>query len=166
MSTPYLGEIRMFAGTFAPQGWALCEGQLLSISTNYELYMLIGTLYGGDGVTTFALPDLRGRVPVHYDDSEDSLGLAVSGGTENVTLLADELPAHTHPPYASMYNGNAQSPSGAVWAVSPNYADGSAGAPVAMNGQLLANAGGGWPHNNVMPSLPISFIISLDGLFP
>jgi len=156
----------MFAGKFAPQGWALCEGQLMSIAVYSDLFMLIGTLYGGDGVNTFALPDLRGRIPVHYDDSDESLGLAATGGTENVTLVWDELPVHSHLPYASMYNGSTPSPGDAIWAASPNYADGSAGAPIPMNGQLLANAGSGWPHNNVMPSLPISFIIALEGLFP
>src|SRR5271165_5323133 len=113
MSSPFVGEIRMFAGNFAPAGWAFCDGQLLSISQNETLFNLIGTTYGGDGQSTFALPNLQGRIPIHQGNG---FVLAQSGGTETVTLNLNQIPAHTHPPQAGAAGGTSNSPAGNYWA--------------------------------------------------
>src|SRR6266581_4925646 len=115
MAQPYVGEIRMFAGNFAPAGWMFCEGQLLPISENETLFTLIGTTYGGDGLTTFALPDLRGRLPLHQGNG---FTLAENGGTETVTLTTSQIPGHTHFPLCSPNAGSQASPANGVWAVS------------------------------------------------
>ena len=164
MAQPYVGEIRMFAGNFAPAGWMFCEGQLIPISENETLFTLIGTTYGGDGQSTFALPDLRGRVPVHQGNGYI---LAETGGAEEVTLTTQQIPAHTHPLLASSSVGAASSPVGNVLAAS-----GSANvyrpAPtaVAMSAQAVGVTGGSQPHTNMQPYLCISHIISLFGIFP
>ncbi|KKO54595.1 phage tail protein [Paenibacillus sp. DMB20] len=166
MSEAYLGEIRMFAGNYAPQGWALCNGQLLSISENETLFNLIGTTYGGDGQTTFALPDLQGRIPIHR--SSDYM-LGNRGGTESVFLTPAQLPEHTHVPHANGQAGpEGDTPHNSVWApsVKRSYSDGSGKTPVSMNRHLLSPAGSGQPHDNMMPSAAISFIISLYGMYP
>ena len=162
MSESYLGEIRMFAGNFAPQGWALCNGQVLSIAENEALFALLGTTYGGDGQTTFGLPDLQGRIPVHPSTAYPR---GSKGGVETVTLIADQMPAHTHTANAINATGTALSPSNAVWAGGPRetYASGT---PAAMNATSISPVGGSQPHNNMMPSTAISFIISLYGVFP
>jgi microcystin-dependent protein len=164
MTTPYVGEIRMFAGNYAPEGWALCNGQVMSISQNEVLYTLIGTTFGGDGVSTFALPDLQGRIPIH---STTAYPLGAKGGTETVTLIANELPQHTHVPQASTQTGIQASPSNAIWAtnVAKTYTEAN-GNPVTMNLQTVSLEGGNQPHDNMMPSLTISFIIALQGIFP
>ncbi|WP_312110760.1 phage tail protein [Brevibacillus reuszeri] len=165
MSDAYLGEIRMFGGNYAPQGWALCNGQLLNISENEALYSLLGTTYGGDGRTTFGLPDLRGRIPVHRSST---IPYGSNAGVESVTVTSANLPAHTHLANASMDGGTLTSPNNAVWATSSlkNYSDGTSGSPVQMNVQSVSYVGGNQPHDNMMPSLTISFIISLYGAYP
>jgi len=165
MSESYLGEIRLFAGNFAPQGWALCNGQVLSIAENEALFALLGTTYGGDGQTTFALPNLQGRVPIHPNATYPRGG---SGGVENVTLTANQLPAHTHLVNADTVLGAEDAPTNNVWSESAStiFSDGAGQTPVAMSAQVLSSVGGGQPHSNLMPSLTLSFIISLYGVFP
>lgn len=164
MSEPYVGEIRMFGGNFAPVGWAFCDGSLMPISDYETLFNLIGTTYGGDGQSTFALPDLRGRMPLHMGGSYVIGQLA---GVEQVTLTTSQIPAHSHPAYATSGGGNQSGPvAGAVWASAPGkiYAAGPANAP--MNAAGVAASGGSQPHDNMPPFLCISFIISLFGIFP
>jgi microcystin-dependent protein len=166
VSQPYVGEIRMFGGNFAPAGWMFCEGQQLPISQYEVLFNLIGTTYGGDSQNTFALPDLRGRIPVHVGPG---FVQGQSGGTETVTLIAAQLPSHTH--QAAAFSGTtnpASSPAGAVWgAVSASnpYTD-QGSDNTTLNGASIGNAGGNQAHNNIMPYLCVSFIISLFGIFP
>lgn len=162
MSDQYVGEIRMFAGNYAPQGWALCNGQLLNISQYEVLYVLIGTTYGGDGRTTFALPDLRGRVPIH---NNNAMPLGSLGGTEKVTLTTQQLPAHTHIASATTITGDVSSPANGVWAAINNYSDDTSKL-VSMSASGIAAAGGSQAHDNMMPSTAVSFIIALEGIFP
>lgn len=171
MSLPYIGEIRIFAGTFAPVGWAFCDGQLVPIANNDALFSLIGTTYGGDGQTTFALPDLRGRAPVHQGQGPglSSYSVGESGGTEQVTLNTQQLPAHTHAPVASTDAAIASSPAGRVWAASANYhafASGQGAGATAMSPWALAPAGGSQPHDNMLPFQAVHFIIALEGIWP
>lgn len=164
MAQPYVGEIRMFGGNFAPVGWMFCEGQLLPISENETLFQLIGTTYGGDGQSTFALPDLRGRLPVHQGNG---FTLAQSGGVEQVSLTVNQVPAHSHSLLASTGPGNANTPAGNVTGESAAVKIYVAEAPTAsLNSLAVSNAGGSQPHNNFQPYLCISFIISLFGIFP
>ncbi len=170
MSQPYVGEIRFFAGNFAPQGWAFCDGQLLAIADNETLFNLIGTTFGGDGQSTFAVPDFRGRVPVHAGSGAglSTVAFAESGGAEAVTLTAANLPSHRHSLLAYNGPGNQQSPSGHVWAQDGagqigTYVTGSATLPMAG---ASGPSGGSQPHNNMSPYVCISFIISLFGIFP
>ncbi len=155
----------MFAGNFAPAGWLLCEGQLLSISENETLFQLIGTTYGGDGQSTFALPDLRGRIPVHQGNG---FILAETGGVEDVTLTVSQIPAHSHPFLASSVAGNSSSPQGNTVA----QTDGTIGLYIAdppgvnMDPAAITPVGGSQPHTNFQPYLCINFIISLFGIFP
>jgi microcystin-dependent protein len=165
MSSPFIGEIRMFGGNFAPAGWAFCDGSLIPISENDALFNLIGTTYGGDGQSTFALPDLRSRVPVHVGPG---FALAQSGGVETVTLTTSQIPAHSHVPQANANAGTQVSPAGGVWAVSnPSLNQYSALAPNAtLNAAALGSSGGSQPHDNMAPFLTINFILSLFGIFP
>lgn len=168
MSEAFLGEIRMFAGNYAPQGWARCEGQIISISENETLFMLLGTTYGGDGVSTFGLPDLRGRVPIHQ---ANNYPLGMKAGSEAVTLTNTQLPAHTHLPLAAQTAGSASSPQNNIWAKAAVYSTGvdSSNNPLPkapMNNSNLSSFGGSQPHSNMMPSLTVSFIIALAGIFP
>ena len=164
MAQPYVGEIRMFAGNFAPAGWMFCEGQLLPISENDTLFNLIGTTYGGDGQSTFALPDLRGRIPIHQGSG---FTMAQTGGVEQVTLTVSQIPAHSHPLLASTGPGNTNGPGGNVTAESAAvkiyYADQPT---VALNAAAIAPTGGSQPHDNFQPYLCIDFIISLFGIYP
>jgi microcystin-dependent protein len=166
MATPYIGEIRMFAGNFAPAGWALCNGQLLPIAQYDALYALIGTTYGGDGQTTFALPDLRGRAPIHVGPNYVR-GAQV--GSETVTLTQGQMPAHTHLAAALTGVGSANNPTGHVWAGSSTsdnkYID-TINSPATLGPVALQNAGGNQPHNNMQPYLVINFIIALEGIYP
>lgn len=171
MSSPYIGEIRMFAGSFAPAGWAFCDGQLLPISENDALFTLIGTTYGGDGESTFALPNLQSRVPLHQGFGSDGISyvLGESGGVESVTLTTQQMPAHTHPFLGSATNATTTSPSGSVPGTLPEATTLSYGtdAPATtLHPGSVSPAGGSQPHENLQPFLTISFIISLFGIFP
>jgi microcystin-dependent protein len=168
MSSPYVGEIRMFAGSFAPSGWALCQGQLIPISENDTLYNLIGTTYGGDGQSTFQLPDLQGRVPVHMGTGTGATYvIGQKAGEEQVTLNTNQIPNHNHVPLANT-SANGTSPSGAVWAGSPDLAQFAAPAFIngQMNSQVVQNTGGSQPHDNMVPFLVVGFIICLYGIYP
>ena len=169
MSQPYVGEIRIFAGNFAPAGWALCQGQILPISENETLFNLIGTTYGGDGQSTFALPDLSGRVPIHQgqDPGLSSYVIGQTGGEESVTLLTLQIPAHAHLPLGSSSNGTSVDPTNNFWAASPTrqFVPG-ASANTTMHASTLGSAGLSQPHDNMVPFLGLNFIISLFGIFP
>lgn len=164
MAQPYVGEIRMFGGNFPPVGWQFCEGQLLPISENETLFQLIGTTYGGDGQETFALPDLRGRIPIHQGSG---FILAETGGAEEITLTVPQIPAHGHPLLASSGPGEGASPTGAVVAEAPGISllieDVTS---VNMNAAAISAVGGSQPHTNFQPYLCVNFIISLFGIFP
>jgi microcystin-dependent protein len=163
MSDPYVGEIRMFGGNFAPNGWLFCQGQLLSISDYDTLFNLIGTTYGGDGESTFGLPNLASRIPVHQGAGYP---IGSTGGAEMVQLQPQNLPVHSHAALASNAAASQTSPSGGVWAAwsQPGY---SSSAPnVTMNAAALAASGGSQPHDNMPPFLAINFIISLFGIYP
>ena len=154
----------MFAGNFAPAGWQFCEGQLLPISEYETLFNLIGTTYGGDGQSTFALPDMRGRIPLHFGNG---FTLAETGGVEEVTLTVSQIPAHSHAMLASANTGTQLSPAGNVTAQSNSitlYHSGSGGSSMAP--QAMASTGGSQPHTNFQPYLCVDFIISLFGIFP
>jgi microcystin-dependent protein len=164
MAQPYVGEIRIFAGNFAPAGWEFCSGQLLPISENETLFQLIGTTYGGDGQSTFALPDMRGRIPVHQGSG---YSLAAQGGTENVTLTVQQLPAHAHSLLASSGPGNRNSPADGVIAEAPVISVWIEDvASVNMSPATVTAVGGSQPHDNYQPYLCVNFIISLFGIFP
>jgi microcystin-dependent protein len=169
MAQPYVGEIRLFGGTFAIAGWAFCNGALQSISQNPTLYQLIGTTYGGDGVNTFALPDLQGRVPVHVGQGAglQNYVLGQKGGVQSVTLITAQLPAHPH--IAMAGSGAAQSsPANTSWgAVGNNTYGPGASADKTMNaGTMGPSNGGNQPHDNMLPFLVLTFIISLYGVYP
>jgi microcystin-dependent protein len=166
MSQPYVGEIRMFAGNFAPVGWNLCQGQLLAISQNAALFNLIGTTYGGDGITTFALPNLQSRVPVHQ---ANGFSVGQSAGEETVTLTVSQIPSHSHVPQANSKAGTANGPGSNVWASSATANQFSTAAPNVANtlaANAVASAGSSQPHDNMVPFLVINFIISMFGIFP
>jgi microcystin-dependent protein len=166
MAQPYVGEIRIFAGNFAPAGWMFCEGQLLPISENETLFQLIGTTYGGDEQTTFALPDLRGRLPVHMGGS---FTLAETGGVETVTLTVQQIPAHSHAFLGTQDLASSTAPGNQVPAttqaatITPYGADNPL---VQLGAGTIGPAGGSQPHENFQPYLCVNFIISLFGIFP
>jgi microcystin-dependent protein len=164
MAQPYVGEIRMFAGNFAPAGWMLCEGQLLPISENETLFQLIGTTYGGDGQSTFALPDLRGRLPLHQGNG---FVMAETGGAEQIMLTINQMPVHIHAMLATNTVANNALPTNNVLAQTGAFDGYQSSAPAAaMAPQSVAPVGGSQPHNNFQPYLCINFIISLFGIFP
>jgi microcystin-dependent protein len=166
MAQPYVGEIRMFAGNFAPAGWMFCEGQLLPISENETLFQLIGTTYGGDGESTFALPDLRGRLPLHQGNG---FILAETGGAEEITLTVQQIPAHSHALLGSTANALATSPTAMVGArntVAAVFQYGNDNPAQPISPQAVGTVGGSQPHTNFQPYLCIDFIISLFGIFP
>lgn len=164
MAQPYVGEIRMFAGNFAPAGWMFCEGQLLPISENETLFQLIGTTYGGDGESTFALPDLRGRLPIHQGGG---FILAESGGVEEVTLSVSQIPAHSHPLLGSNNTSQKSNPGNQVpGRVTGSDVYGLATPYTNMNVGMVSAIGGSQPHTNFQPYLCVDFIISLFGIFP
>lgn len=169
MAQPYVGEIRMFAGNFAPVGWMFCEGQLLPISENETLFMLVGTTFGGDGENTFALPDLRGRLPMHQGQPPQGQAqpLGATGGAEEVTLTVQQIPSHTHVPLASL-EATAATPTNNVLAQSANSACTNFGLDEHVNAWAgtVGPVGGSGPHTNFQPYLCVNFIISLFGLFP
>jgi microcystin-dependent protein len=169
MANNYIGEVRMFAGNFAPQGWAMCEGQVMPISQNDALFNLIGTTYGGDGVNTFALPDLRGRIPNHQGQGTglSSYVIGQNGGTEQVTVTAGQLPAHTHAIAASTAAGSQPSPAGGILASSPSVALYNVNPPDnSLAASSVGTAGGSQPHTNFQPYLCVTFIIALFGIYP
>ncbi len=169
MSEPFVGEIRMFAGNFPPRGWAFCDGQLLAVSQNDALFSLFGTIYGGDGRTTFGLPDLRGRVPVHAGHgpglSERRLGS--KAGAEQVTLTTNQLPNHTHSSKVSPNYGSRSNPEESVLAKNIKEVGYSSEPPDdSMNSSSITNVGGSQSHTNLMPFLCVNFIVSLFGIYP
>lgn len=164
MAQPYVGEVRMFAGNFEPAGWQFCWGQLLPISQYETLFQLIGTTYGGDGQSTFALPDLRGRLPIH---AGNGFILAGTGGVEQVTLTPSQIPAHAHALLVSSEPATTTAPAdmliGTPASATPFFA-GPPGTP--LSPQSISSVGGSQPHDNMQPYLCVSFIISLFGIFP
>jgi len=172
VSSPFVAEIRIFPFNFAPRGWAFCQGQLLPIAQNTALFSLLGTNYGGDGRSTFALPNLQGIVPMHYQQGP-GLSLHVlgeTGGSAAVTVLSSQLPAHTHTlqAFAGRGGGAADSPANSVLTPSAGAEvyDPGAGAPSPMNANAIGLTGGGQPHNNLMPYLTLNFCIALQGIYP
>ena len=164
MSDPFVGEIRMFGGNFAPAGWMFCEGQLLPISENETLFNLIGTTYGGDGQETFALPDLRGRIPIHVGSGFIQ---GEAGGVEEVTLTTQQIPNHTHALLGATGNGTQANPSANFLASSTLVKPYGTETPdTTMAATSIGPAGGSQPHTNFQPYLCVNFIISLFGIFP
>src|SRR5262245_44456896 len=166
MGQPYVGEIRMFGGNFAPAGWMFCEGQLLPISENETLFQLIGTTYGGDGQSTFALPDLRGRIPLHQGNG---FILAETGGAEEITLTVSQIPAHSHAMLGSQNVGTVATPTNNVLnnlQSLTNTGYGQDAPTTIMSPQSVSSVGGSQPHTNFQPYLCVDFIISLFGIFP
>jgi microcystin-dependent protein len=167
MAQPYVGEIRIFAGNFAPAGWMFCEGQLLPISENETLFQLIGTTYGGDGQSTFALPDLRGRIPLHEGNG---FLLAETGGAEEITLTINQIPAHTHPLLATNDTATQTNPGGQVVSrfsqanIDPYLEQTPPNVNLAAT--AISTVGGSQPHTNFEPYICINYIISLFGIFP
>ncbi len=175
MSEPFVGEIRMFAGNFAPRGWAFCDGQLLAVSQNDALFSLLGTIYGGDGRTTFGLPDMRGRIPIHAGSgtglSPRRLGAKL--GTEKETITVNQLPSHRHGWQATTTPASNRSPVGspnpfayAEPIISTVYRDGTPGNLQGFNSSAVSKVGGSRSHSNYMPFLCIHFIIALFGIYP
>jgi microcystin-dependent protein len=162
MSTPFLGEIKIVSFNFPPKGWAFCNGQLLAINQNQALFALLGTYYGGNGTTNFALPDLRGRVPLHFGNY---FPLSSRGGEEAHTVNISELPAHSHPVVASSNPADQGSPTGNYWAVESSNAY-AASSDSSMPPQAMTSVGGSQPHENRSPLLVLSFCIALQGIFP
>ena len=173
MSTPYIGEIRMFGFGRTPNGWQACDGSLLAISQYDALFALIGTTYGGDGQTTFAVPDLRGRLPIHQGQSSglDNYVLGERQGAESVTLLAPQMPLHTHTAVATTAAASSLTPGpsflpGAVSGDTFYATDITGATPVAMSAQSTSLAGGSQPHENCMPTLTVQYCIATQGIFP
>jgi microcystin-dependent protein len=176
MTDPFIGEIRPVGFNFAPQGWAMCNGQLLPIAQNTPLFSILGTFYGGNGTSTFALPDLKARIPLHPDNGGGAAGLSSvylgeNLGQATVTLTAGQMPSHGHVPVGVDAPGTTDSPANATWArphvgraESPVYAAGGTTQPMAAS--AVGSAGGGQPHNNLPPYLVINFIIALEGIYP
>ena len=168
MSEPFLAEVRMVGFNFAPRGWAFCDGQILPINQNQSLYSLLGTTYGGDGRTSFALPDLRGRVPIHVGRSNggDHHSEGQKSGEETHTLAANEMPQHTHALKATNTGNGSASPADNVFANAGSDVYGSPQSLVAMNAGVVTHVGGGQAHENMQPYLVVNFCIALQGLFP
>ncbi|HWY47488.1 MAG TPA: tail fiber protein [Bryobacteraceae bacterium] len=172
MSEPFVGEIRLFGGNFAPLGWSFCDGLLMAISQNPVLFDLIGTTYGGDGVQTFGLPDLRGRVPIHQGSSREGVNYVMGqvSGSETVTIVSNQVPQHSHPAQAAP-GGDVVSPAAAYWSSDPGgntaaYTGPITNPPSMANTAIGASAGGDAPHENMQPFLVVTYIIALQGVFP
>lgn len=163
MSEPFLAEVRMVGFNFAPRGWAFCDGQILPINQNQSLYSLLGTTYGGDGRTSFALPDLRGRTPVHVNSAHP---LGQKSGEENNALTIDSMPTHRHSAYASSKDSTVPLPSGNVLSKSSLEIYSDLNTNVSMSTQSISNTGDNQAHENMQPSLAVNFCIALQGLFP
>ena len=169
MSEPFVGEVRMFGGNFAPRGWAFCDGQLLAVSQNDALFSLLGTIYGGDGRTTFGLPDLRGRIPIHAGSGPglSPRRLGAKGGAENVTLTVNQLPSHSHGFYASNSFAVSTEPGGNAMVSSDQNLYRTGTTPtVNTSTASITNIGGSRSHTNLMPFLCINYIIALFGIYP
>jgi len=169
MSEPFIGEIKLFAGNFPPRGWQFCQGQLLSIAQNTALFSILGTTYGGNGQTTFALPDLRGRVPMQPGQGPglSPRTLGEQAGSETVTLLYNQMPAHTHSLLASNATGVSSTPEGYyLAAVDPSELAFATGTNATMGAASIGAAGGSQPHNNMQPFLCVNFIIAIEGIYP
>jgi microcystin-dependent protein len=169
MSEPFVGEIRMFGFNFAPQGWAQCNGQLVPIAENPALFDLLGTAYGGDGQATFALPDMRSRVPAGQGQGPGLSAYAEgqAGGAEDVTLAAAQMPGHTHPVKASSRAADSDRPEGRALARSAGHIyTAQPDTSTVMNADMLAGTGGSQPHDNIQPYLAVNFCIALAGIFP
>lgn len=171
MSEPYVGEIRMFAGNFAPRGWSFCDGQLMAVSQNDALFSLLGTVYGGDGRTTFGLPDFRGRIPVHagIGPGLSPRRLGAKGGEERVTLTPNQIPSHRHTAFATDANASSSSPANSVLAKNTSvdaYTNDTSVGLTPLNPNSIAATGGSLPHTNMGPSLAVNFIIALFGIYP
>ena len=162
MSEPFIGEIRMFGGNYAPMNWALCDGQLLPISQYSPLYSLIGTTYGGDGVTTFALPNLQSRIPLH---TSPAYPMGAKAGVETVTLTSQQIPTHTHIPQANSV-GDLTAPGNNFWANSAANQFTTGAANAVMNANAVSSAGNSQSHENMVPFQVVNFIIALVGIFP
>jgi microcystin-dependent protein len=166
---PFLGEIIIFAGNFAPRNWALCDGQLLAINQNQSLFSILGTTYGGDGRTTFALPDMRGRVPIHAGSGPGLTprSLGEKSGQETVALNSNQMPQHKHMAQGYSGRGNEEGPGNTVWAKKSRDDDYSSNAPdVQMNANAISNTGGNQAHNNMPPFIAVNYIIAVQGTFP
>ena len=163
MAEPFLSEIRIFSFNFAPQGWAMCNGQLLAINQNQALFALLGTTYGGNGQTTFGLPDLRSRVPMHVGDG---LTLGERAGEETHTLIINELPAHTHQAFASGNGPTVAPPTANFWSTNTGFTSYGSVGDTAMSPQSLSNTGGSQAHENRSPFLTLNYCIALVGIFP
>ena len=169
MGQPFIGEIRLFGGNFAPAGWAFCNGATLPINNNEALFALIGTTYGGDGEETFRLPDLQGRFPIHQGTSPVSGTTYMMGefaGSEQVTLSVQQIPAHSHAATASSNKGNSGTPTNSLWGKPSTAMYAAAAAQTNMAATAIGPSGGNQPHENMMPFLCVSFIIALTGIFP
>jgi len=167
MSQPYVGEIRMVGFNFAPQGWAFCNGQTMAISDNEVLFNLIGTTYGGDGVNTFNLPNLQGRIPFHQGtNAGNTMVIGQIAGSENVTLITNQLPAHTHTLAANSTAGTQPSPAGGYWAQSTLDQFSTETPAHTMDPSSILPVGGSQPHDNMPPFQVLNFVISLFGVFP
>jgi microcystin-dependent protein len=174
MADPFVGEIRAFGFNFAPQGWAMCNGQILSIAQNTALFSLLGTFYGGDGKSNFALPNLEGQVPIHQGQGAglSDYVLGEQGGVDSVTLLSTEMPSHSHNALAVAAKGTSAEPTGGFWAEAaaargsvPSYSDQTT-SPVALNPAAIGTAGGSQAHENRPPLLVVNFCIALQGVYP
>lgn len=166
MSDPYIGEIKVVSFTYPPKGWASCNGQLLPLNQNQALFSILGTMYGGDGRVNFALPNLQGRMPIHWGVNQGNYNVGQAGGEYAHTLSVNEIPAHLHPPAAQSVASNPGiSPAGAFWATTP--AEAFAPNPdTQMNPAAVTNTGGSQPHENTPPYLALNFVIALVGIFP
>lgn len=170
MAEPFIGEIRMFAGNFAPRGWSFCDGELLAVSQNDALFSLLGTIYGGDGQSTFGLPDLRGRIPIHAGAGPGLSPKQLGGkaGAEDVTLTVNTLPAHTHTLQVTNNPASTQQPANGVYARAQvdAYIREQNPSAVNMSSQAITAVGGSQAHTNLQPFLCINFIIALFGIYP
>lgn len=170
MDNPFIGTVMLFGGNFPPRGFLFCNGQTMSIAQNTALFALLGTTYGGNGQTTFALPDLRGRVPIHFGQGPglSNFNLGEVGGAETVTLLSTEMPQHTHTVNVNTGNGTTNNPTGNFFAATPAFLQYTNGAAnnTSFIPNSIGNAGGSQPHNNLQPYLAINYCIAIEGIFP
>jgi microcystin-dependent protein len=168
VSTPFLGEIRLFAFNFAPTGWAACNGQVLAISQNTALFSLLGTFYGGNGTSTFALPNLQSRVPVHMGQGAglSLYDIGQAGGVETVTLSAAQMPVHSHPLHVDASDATSDDPGGHTLAKSKTHVYGAGPGGKLMNAKTVGDTGDSQPHTNIEPYLAVNFCIALTGVFP